>query len=305
MNVGFLNNQIDNRGTGNAVFDYAHYNETILGNKSYLYTFRDGKHDTLAINKFINRFTHVFYTDQLYPPIIDVLYHIKYGYDDGFRPPEGVRYVVHGVFDNSPHGDRHAVVSSWLAGDGGVFVPHIVGLPETKEDFRGRFGIPQEACVFGRYGGNDTFDISFAWSAIGTILARESVAWFIFMNTDGAPEDIKNHPRVIFLPPTADPLEKRKFINTTNAMLHARSRGETFGISVGEFAICGKPILTYSESHERAHIQELGHFAYLYKNEQELVDQMKSLIYKPAITWGYGQYTPELVMVKFEQVFLS
>ena len=45
MRIGFLNNQIDARGTGNAMFHYAHYNETILGNTSKIYTFQEIKAD--------------------------------------------------------------------------------------------------------------------------------------------------------------------------------------------------------------------------------------------------------------------
>lgn len=308
MRVGFLNNQIDNRGTGNAVFDYAHYNETLLGNESLIFTRSFNQKDVNMEKRLIQRFGDIRDIEITRPGLLfslDVLYHIKYGYDDGFTTPKGIRYAVHGVFDNSPHGDRYAVISRWLAGEYGVYVPHIVSLPAITENLRGNLGIPEQACVFGRHGGSDTFDIVFAWSSIRTILAWQPLAWFVFMNTEGIPEDILNHERVVVLPPTADPTKKRKFINTCNAMIHARSRGETFGISVGEFAICGKPVITYSESPERAHIEELGNFAYLYKNEEELTQQMLSLIEKPALSWGYGQYTPELVMKKFEEVFLS
>src|SRR5260221_7265688 len=204
MIIGFLNNQIDNRGTGNAVYDYAHYNEEILGNKSRIYTLASkwNKHDKLAVEKFRKRFGTINYITDGFNKL-DVLYHIKSGRDDGFRTSEGIRYAVHGVFDYSPHGDRYAGVSSWLSGESGIFVPHIVSLPDTKDHFRREFGIDEEACVFGRYGGSDTFDIVFAWDAVRYILAFQLNSWFLFMNTDGAPEDIRNHPRVIFLPPTA------------------------------------------------------------------------------------------------------
>lgn len=305
MKVGFLNNQIDNRGTGNAMFDYAHYNETILGNKSEIFSFDSGKHDKLALVRYGERFGAIHSHELIGKAKPDVLYHIKSGRNDGFHTPSGIKYAVHAVFDYEPHGDKYATVSSWLADERCPFVPHIVSLPETEENLRKFFGIPATSFVFGRHGGSDTFDIPWAWSAVRRILDSSDDTFFLFMNTDGEPDDIRNHPRALWMEPTADPLRKRIFINTCNAMIHARSRGETFGIAVGEFAICGKPIVTYSESQEKAHLKELGSFAYLYKNEEELVKQMKSLINKPGLTWGYGQYTPELVMKKFEEVFLS
>jgi len=304
VKVGFLNNQIDNRGTGNAMFDYAHYNEEILGNKSEIFSFESGKHDPLAITRYGERFGAIHTHDLIKTAKPDVLYHIKSGRNDGFHTPSGIPYAVHAVFDWEPHGDRYAGVSSWLVSERGPFVPHIVHLPDTGKTLRDFFGIPDEGFVFARYGGADTFDIPWAWDAIRNILSLYDDVYFLFMNTEGAPDDIYSHPRTFWIEPTADPLQKKIFINTSNAMIHARSRGETFGIAVGEFAICGKPIVTYGESGERAHLQELGNFAFTYNDQASLEYQMKSLIEKPALTWGYGQYTPELVMKKFEEVFL-
>lgn len=305
MKVGFLNNQIDNRGTGNAMFDYAHYNEVILGNKSEIFSFESGKHDKLAITRYGERFGAIHTHDLIKQAKPDVLYHIKSGRNDGFHTPSGIRYAVHAVFDFEPHGDRYAMVSSWLSAERVAFVPHIVHLPDNQENLRGFFNITDTGFVFARYGGADTFDIPWAWDAIRVILGLHDDVYFLFMNTEGYPRDIYEHPRVFFMEPTADPIQKRMFINTSNAMLHARGRGETFGIAVGEFAICGKPIVTYTESGEKAHLQELGNFAFGYHDQKSLEAQMKSLIERPALTWGYGQYTPELVMKKFQEVFLS
>ena len=49
--------------------------------------------------------------------------------------------------------------------------------------------------------------------------------------------------------------QKVKFINTCNAMLHARSLGESFGLSCAEFAIKNKPIFTYGFCRQRAHFE--------------------------------------------------
>lgn len=303
MRIGFLSNQLDNRGTGDALYNYAHYNEEILGNESAVYTFVGGRHDSAAYERFMRRFGTVrLVNDNTFISDVDALYHIKSGYDDGFRPASG-RYLVHAVFDNQPHGDRYATISPWMGKRFNLpFVPHIVEVDSTNEDYRQALGIPKDAVVFGRYGGPDTFDIPFVWETIKHIADRYNI-YFIFMNTDKPDLDLSDN--VIFLAPTIDKTEKKKFINTCDAMLHARSRGETFGISVGEFAISGKPIITYQLSAETAHLEELGPFALLYMDESSLYDKILQVVQGPLVSWGYGQYTPENVMKKFKEVFLD
>ena len=41
-------------------------------------------------------------------------------------------------------------------------------------------------------------------------------------------------------------------------MIHARQEGESFGIAVGEFSFCNKPVITYSQSPEKNHLVTLG-----------------------------------------------
>jgi len=302
MRVGFLNNQIDNRGTGNAVFDYAHYNEEILGNESLILTLDTQSRNSLMEARLLDRFKAIF--PYQYSQIdIDVLYHIKSGADDGFRAPEGVRYAVHGVFERPSGGDRNAAVSDWLARLYDIpYVPHIVQLPNSTGNLRNQLGIGQDIVVLGRYGGSDSFDISWVWDAIGRTLDQRRDLVFLFMNTDGIPHEIKNSGRCVEIPPTSDPLAKRIFINTCDGMIHARSRGETFGIAVGEFAICGKPIITYGGSYEQNHYLELP-YAEKYNNKEELIDIL--LNFKPYTVKGYLEYTPEKVMKKFKEVFLD
>lgn len=307
MKVGFLNNQIDNRGTGNAIFDYAHYNEEILGNESFVLSFPEADHDPKMWERVRKRFGLRFglIDASWFPADLDVLYHIKSGADDGFRAPHGVRYAVHGVFECPNHGDRNATVSNWLSGRCGVpSVPHIVNLPETTDDLRSALAIRQDAIVFGRHGGLDSFDIPWAWSAINRALKASTKVHFLFMNTNIPDITFYDDKRVQFIPATADPYQKRVFINTCDAMLHARERGETFGIALGEFASVGTPILTYGLSGERNHYEEVN--AFLYNNEEELVQFLTDTTWLEDVPqFGYTQYTPEKVMAKFKEVFLD
>lgn len=303
MRVGFLNNQIDNRGTGNAVFNYAHYNEVILGNKSKIFSFQGRDHSEEAINKFVTRFGAIYvpYTQELTD--VDVLYHIKSGENDGVSLDNpNIRYVVHSVFHNDPHGDRYAAISEWMGNrDHHPFVPHIVEVGNTNLDLREALEIPPTATVFGRHGGWDSFDIDWAWNSINTVLSKRDDVWFIFLNT--APHI--QHERVKYFPATLDDRAKRAFLNTCDAMLHARSRGETFGIAVGEFAILGKPIFTYDGSYERAHIYELRGTARTYKDENDLAVQLLAFNHGETNHPFYDHFTPKNVMVKFKEVFLD
>lgn len=299
--IGFLSNQLDNRGTGNALYNYAHYNEEILGNKSLIYTFYRGNHNNEAEVRFEERFGKVnFVESQKDFRGFDALYHIKSGYNDGFDV--SIPYLVHSVFDNDPHGTVYATISPWMGERFSLpFVPHIVEVSQTTRSFRDELELSEDDVVFGRYGGLDSFDIPWVWAGIEATLALYPNTYFIFMNTN----KVLEHPRVKYMNATVDPILKKMFINTCDAMIHARSRGETFGIAVGEFAIAGKPIITYSESGEKAHLQELGNFALTYGNLKELCDRLQQVIQGPLVSWGYGQYTPDNVMKKFKEVFLD
>jgi len=127
----------------------------------------------------------------------------------------------------------------------------------------------------------------------------------VFLNT----EPIRGTERlsnVHYLQATVDPVEKAKFIATCDAMLHARWHGETFGLAVGEFAVLGKPVITFSESRERAHLEMLGNQALLYRNGRQLANILEEFV--PHSTRGtqYEEYgNPQAVMQMFREKFLS
>jgi hypothetical protein len=305
MRVGFLNNQIDARGTGHAMFHYAHYNETLLGNTSKIYTFYGADHAQSSWDIYKERFEEIHFVNNGIKNV-DVLYHIKSGFNDFFRPPDVEKYVVHAVFDNEPHGDRYATISEWMGERYSLpYVPHIVELPEYYESLRKDLGIPANHIVYGRLGGEDTFDIPFVWEAINEVLMRADNTWFIFMNTNKPDIPFWDNNRVVFVDPTLNPFLKKAFINTTDAMLHARARGETFGISVGEFAISGKRVFTYLDSGEKAHIHALGNKGLYYSDKDSLVDKLLYGDIRRTLGTGYDKCTPELVMQKFKEVFLD
>ena len=110
---------------------------------------------------------------------------------------------------------------------------------------------------------------------------------------------------MIFLLATSDILRKLKFINTCDALLHARKRGETFGITVAEFALKGKPIITFADSPEKAHLIELENNAYLYRDKKELVEILTNADLRLSAKENYQKFLPAKVMEKFQSVFIS
>lgn len=308
MKIGFLTNHISYGGTEVALYDYAHFNETLLGNQSIVLT-RDlrATHGEIYA-KFEARFPVVYVTTQadidrvVVEQALDWVYVIKSGERDMWMTNR-CKTLVHCVFTTRfPHGTVYSAISETLNRLHGTRVPvlpHMISVADHRESFREELGIPATATVLGRYGSFDSFDIPFVHDAIVEALDADPTLVFVAMNT----KEFAQHPRIRYLPRTTSAEVKRKFINTCDGMLHARSRGETFGLSCGEFAVCGKPILTYANSPERAHIDTLGSACTLYASKEDLVQSLATGSWKKDMTDnGYLQYTPERVMRTFSSL---
>jgi hypothetical protein len=279
----FHTSQLCLRGTEIAVHDYAQHNEAILGNRSVI-TF-DKNHplnDDLAIRRFRNRFEVIGYDrfEEVERIIrneqIDLLYTIKGGKPDGVIATD-IPTMVHAVFPTHPrhaHGSAYVYVSEWLArtsaNDRLDFVPHIVTLPTMTESLREELGIPEEAVVFGCHGGPESFDLPFVHQVIQNLAQARTNFHFLFLNINA----FTRHPRIRFLPGTADVQYKTAFINSCDAMLHGRRKGESFGLACGEFSIRNKPVFTYALSSQRNHFLVLKERGIYYRNARELREKM-------------------------------
>jgi len=304
------------RGSENALWDYANFNETILGNNSVIcHPAALENAENLTFAKWKSRFQLVAYrtkaelSSKLREKESDVLYQIKPGPYDGFVVP-GVKNCIHSMFlSDEFHGDCFAYVSRWasrvMTGREESFVPHFVRQFVSHEDLRGKLGIPKGAKVFGRHGGWDTFNIPFARKAVVEHARNCAGDHFVFLNTEPI-RGSERLPNIHYLPATIDPAEKAKFLATCDAMLHARWHGETFGLAVGEFAVLGKPVITFTESRERAHLEMLGNQALPYSYHGELAKILRE--FHPHRTQG-TQYEifadPKVVMEFFRKKFLE
>jgi hypothetical protein len=308
--IAFHSNQLGIRGTEVAMYQYAKYNEEILGNKSVIVSFPNRDHG--AIEKFRDRFEVVLmewweYETYLTQNNFDYLYLIKMGTNDGYCL-QTIPCLIHAVFRfNDPHGHKYFYVSDWLAKDQGYdpetySLPHICEkLPEAEYNFREKHNIPENARVFGCYGGSTEFNIESTKRAIRKVVEEHDDIYFIFMNI----QEFADHPQIKFYPGNYDLKEKSAFVNACDAMIHARSGGETFGLAVSEFALSNKPVITYELSGERSHLDILGERAILYKGYEDLLDIFVNFpLYIKYTDYDlpYKQFSPELIMKKFEKL---
>lgn len=316
MTVAFHSNTLGVRGSENALWDYAEGNETILGNRSMLAVpEQPGMGETPTFARWSRRFPVVVYQSRhelarkLQQQDVDVLYMIKPGTFDGLIVPDVIN-CVHSMFlSDEFHGDRFAYVSAWasrvMTGRENAHVPHLVPRLEGGASQRKKLGIPEGARVFGRHGGWDTFNIPFVRKVVAEHARNHPKDHFVFLNT----RPIRGTERlanVHYLPATIDPGEKANFLATCDVMIHARDTGETFGLAVGEFAVLGKPVVTFGASKERAHLEMLGTLAHPYENAAELC---QLLLKDLSVYSGCTQYAEHAdhkkVMEIFRKVYLD
>ena len=314
--VAFWLNDLGERGTAVAVYDYAFFNQKMFHNQSYvLYEKNNPFNMPQVIEKFkeqfivqdFNNFSEV--DAYLKHHDITTLYVIKSGADDK-KVSKFAKTFVHCVFDCSqPHGDIYAAISDSVVGwESNIpILPHMIHLPDHSEDMRTKLSIPKDATVFGRYGGKQQFNISGIHTILFQVAYNNPNLYFIFANTEPFCPPLRN---IIHLNAITDLYEKRKFINTCDAMLWARSDGETFGLSIGEFSSCNKPIIAYKHENISSdfHIKTLKNNAFWFKTADEFMKILTSFNRESVQQkyWNmYTDYTPEKVMAIFRRLVLE
>jgi len=326
MKVLFHCEQLNYRGTTNSVYDYARYNQSILGNQSVIvYNSAvpvvgvDTGSVLSVVNKFKKEFEVLEYTSEQQLNEIASKYDVCYSQRAGHKIDlQGVRipivnttkFCVHSVFQyHDPHGDVYAYISQWLSENIAKrynapvypFVPYIVDLPDSNIDLREVIGIPKNKLVFGRHGGYNTFDLPFVKQTIQRILQERDDIVFLFLNT----EKFMNHSNVIHINPVFDRSMTSNFIHACDAMLHARNLGESFGLSICEFLFHNKPVLTWEGGFDGNHVNMLSSFQTVY-SENTLYDLIVNFRDQPTQDFRsiVQPFSPTEIMQKFQQVFL-
>ncbi len=310
LNVLFHAFNLGHRGGTNSLRDYAIYNQKILGNRSTILYHTKGQQrsEPDVIESLSKQFELIPVTSNSeVDPLVksyDVVYSLRSGYDEEPRI-RSAPFLLHGVFCNyTDQCTRFAYVSKYLSdrmNPATPYVPHMIDLPQPNNNLRKELNISDDQFVFGRIGGWLEFDIPFVKEEIRKILAQRSDIVFVFVNTNPFIE----HSNVVYLPPSFDQQFKSNFINSCDAMIHAREMGETFGIAMMEFLSFNKPVLAWENGNDLNHVGVLQPFDLLYNSDNvaekiyDLVDNRRSFDFSTVV----AEYTPANVMNKFNEVF--
>lgn len=310
--VGFHSNELNERGTNVAMFDYAKYNEEILGNKSYIIS--NAKADLTALKKFKSRFEVFLYNDFrecesfAKDKHIEYVYYVKAGDRDGRIIP-GCKSCIHAVFQHKDvHGDAYMYISKWLAQKMMLpnnYVPYMVDMPQPTLSLREKLNISEDKIIIGRHGGYTEFDLPFVYSSISETLKQRDDIYFVFMNTKPFME---RHSNVIHIEGTYNMQHKSNYINTCDYMLHGRYMGESFGLALSEFLFHGKPVIAWSGGQDQNHREILKDKGLWYTTENDLTDLLVKLKKEGIHSSDYknlvSEFTPEKVMKRFNEMFL-
>jgi len=316
--IGFFIRHFTECGTEVSIYDYADHNETILGNESVILSFTKEAHalygkpyNESVFEKFNKRFKVIQANnfDEIRNIVdrekINVYYTQVWGIPEEhpYGDINNTKYFVHCVFDAvAPRGDIYVPISDQINKKNNTnftVLPYMVRVGTNAENLRTQLNIPKDAIVFGRHGGTTSFDIPIAREAVAEVARNNKHIYFIFLNTPAFCEPL---PNVIHLPCEVDIEKKRTFINTCDAMIHGRTHGETFGLAIGEFAMCLKPVICCNQFLDWAHLDILGDKAVIYNSKDELVNILTNFEPKKydMTDNGYTKYTPEYVMSIFK-----
>jgi glycosyltransferase involved in cell wall biosynthesis len=277
MNILLHTEVLNERGTTVAIRDYAQVLSRLGLQVSIAYSSIDTSNVDSVVDQIRSEFELYDYSDfQIFArqnsKKWDAAYFIKYGYFDGKIVPK-IPNIVHAVFQSyDPHGEIYLYVSEWLSRKMRIenlknlaklspkgfdsFRPqkfrhlsHIVALPFSERKMRSDWGIPADGIIGGRHGAADTFDVRFVQDLIGSLLTENKKLYFVFANTNRFIE----HPRVIFLPTLSSRRQTREYLASLDFYLHARHRGETFGLALLEAMLCKIPVFSYSKGVDGNH----------------------------------------------------
>ena len=310
--IVFHDNQLCERGTTMSIYNYAYYNKKLLGNESIILYEKNNKNNVKeVIELFSSKFKVCSYEkwsevdNILLENNCDILYLQKSGEDDG-KISKICKTVIHCVFNTSCfHGDIYSRISNSFGNPKYPIVPYIVDLPNVDRDMRELLNIPKDAVVFGRHGGFYQFDIEYVHKVVYDIAYNNKNIYFLFLNTKKFCEDLYN---IIHLEKIINLNKKTEFINTCDAMLWARSDGETFGLAIGEFSIKNKPIIA-TKCGDLSHVDILKENALWYQD----YDSLKNILInfnknemKNKDDWNcYKEFCSEVVMKQFNDVFIN
>ena len=324
LRLCFLDWALDGRGMPASTFQYAKYASTVLGHhsisligsisnaavdlKTTPMPYSDIKVTRKALQHWCQHFP-VYYFDggigglkgAVEAARCDAVYvqHLSAHEHNFVRVlrSAGVPTMVHCMgWCSVRQGTSFAVISEWA--EARFHVGPVVRLsvdpclPESPTDtleLRATHGVPTDAPLLCYLGGPDSFSLQwvvrelFSSPAIVDSWLKEfPTLHLMFMPRNDV---VPNHPRIHFNPFSSSVKAKAAFVHACDAMLHARSNGESFGMAVAEFSVCNKPVITQDRdasdpSYETAHLDMLGSKAWAYqpRSKESFLKQVRRLV---------------------------
>lgn len=339
ITIAFSLHHYSIRGSERAIYQYAYYCNKIFGYRSIIiisenYQYKEdykGKkiHDENIKLLFDNSFDKtIIYKNKnhLYEELkannVNIIYSLEAGnIKNEMLLFEDIPLIIHCIFycnrELKLGATIYGAISEEVVSDKNYYVPivpHIVEIDSKEEsNLRKELNIPNNSIVFGNYGGEKSFDLSFVHKIIEEY--HNSNVYFLFMNTNNFLKEKKNN--VIFLPSNTNIDYKVKFINTCDAFLHGRNQGESFGLAIGEFSLKNKPIITFKRGCKyhpiEVDLEHTTHHSILkekgiyYSNPAELLDIFANWnkYYDKNKDYNcYKEFNPMSVMTSFNQFFI-
>ena len=162
MLVGFYLDEFNFRGVSNSTFDYAHYNEKILKNKSIIFYNKKNFRNIKSVKKKfekrflilgVNEFKEIDKYKNKYE--FDYIYTQKGGKKDSWKL-NNFKLLVHSIYPQTLseiHGYRYVFCSEWLEKEFSNYkiknVPYIVELDKTKKNLKKELKISKDKIIFG------------------------------------------------------------------------------------------------------------------------------------------------------------
>lgn len=159
-------------------------------------------------------------------------------------------------------------------------IPNPINVPISSENLKEELGI-MDKFVYGRIARPDANIYSDVNLKAYQKIQNDKTCFLYAAPNSKAIEDAQQLGlnNVIFLDPTSDEERVSKIYNTFDVLCHSNSLGETFGNTIAEAMIYGKPIITHigMSSWTQAHIELVGDMTELFVTE-DIINRYSDLM---------------------------
>lgn len=155
--------------------------------------------------------------------------------------------------------DRVFLISDWIKSKTpwaekigqSVYLP--IMKPKTTSNLRKELGIAEDEIVVGRISRPGMDSGKEVLQILASVPGK-----FRFVNLGGGElvhKEAKSNSNIICLSATTDEMYLSKFYNTLDILLHYRKEGETFGMSIADAMIHGKPVVSHKSFLDNSQIE--------------------------------------------------